>query len=153
MRNFSESHVLLVNQAKMLGKYCYEHKFKGIEIMKGVKVSCVKRLYGDCGKDWLWTVMDSMLPDGFDKSDFCDFSPAVFLLGMQYHLQKDRSESSMRKVNGDFLDNCIICAKEHYGFLNPKRYRAIRTAKELHARVESGCQAFWNGIPSVDGDQ
>ena len=148
MRNFSENHNLLINQARTLGTYCHKHKFKGIEVMKGVKVSCITKLYGECGSNWLWRIIESIIPD-FSKTDFRDFDPAVFLLDMQYNLQKDRSESAMRKVNGQFLENCIVCVKQRHGFFSPKRYKEIKMARELHEKLEANSLDFWNGISPV----
>jgi hypothetical protein len=137
-----------VRQARDLGTFGYKNKFEGFDIIRGMKVSCIINLFGDSDRNWLWGMLELMVGQ-LDKDKMRIFSPAVFFLNLHYLLQKDRSESAMRKVNGQFLENCIVCVKQRHGFFSPKRYKEIKMARELHERLEANSLDFWNGISPV----
>lgn len=144
MKNEYGKHNALVSHARTLGDYCHKHKLKGIEVAKGVKVSSFISLFEKEGSNWLWSMLDSMV-GGIDISKYKILAPAVFLFNLQYKLQKDRSEKRMRECNYEFLFNCILCIKDYYCFVNPRRYMMIHMAKALFALVEANCIRWWNG--------
>lgn len=136
------AHTSLVRQARNFGMYGYKHKFEGIEICKGVKVSHFINLFASKGGSWLWAMVESII-GAVDRDKRSVFDPAVFLLNMQYRLQSDKSEAMFHKCNQQFLANCVKCAKLEYSFVNPKRYASIKFAKELFEKLESTESPYW----------
>lgn len=145
MRSFSTEHAAIVKRANSIGKFCYDNKFEGVMIFKGVSVRMFKSDFCENDSNWLWGMIESIV-GGFDFDMKSVFEPAVLLLNMQYKYQKDRGDEMFHKCNQQFLANCIKCAKLRYGFLSPKRYSSIRYAKDVFAKLDATVPSCWKGV-------
>lgn len=111
---------LLVDKARRLANFCYENRFDGIDVLMGVKISQMARIYDGIGPDFEASVVLKILGHINPL-----FEPAGFLQDIAYRLETDRSRENFHRVNLDFWHNCIRCVKLKYSFLNPKRYYLI----------------------------
>ena len=128
----------LIAKARKLATYCVSHRFDGIQILKGMKLSQLSAMYDGIGPDWSGRVIAGIIEHIHDE-----FEPAAFLLDVQYRIESDRSDAAFHRCNHQFYDNCVRCAKASYGWWRPKRYRLIRSAKVLLDACEEHGMECW----------
>lgn len=132
----------LIGKARELATRCHRDGFDGSWILDGMKVSRIVAMYGDGGSDWLWGMLRSMVDEDALFDDPL-LEPAVFLLGVHYRMNPDRSESSMRKCNREFLRNCVRCVRSRHGLLSPRRYAGIWKSHRMLGSLERNCEHAW----------
>ena len=120
-----------MERARRLSDICKKNGFAGVRRLYAMNLEKACALYDGVGPNWDYSVISKIV--GHIKEIF---APAAFLHDIAYKTSSDRSKASFDLVNRQFYENCLKCARLSYGWYDPRRYFAYRSAKVLFKACE-----------------